>query len=260
MRSDADGANCLRFELTDTSHSDVFDVIGNDVLRHVLQAANDAAAFAVFATRIGEWQHFLDQLPRDGLSEQAQQGLFAELWFMQKFLVPVGAQRAVGAWAGPKALAKDFHLPGLAFEVKASSAKQHTKFGISNEVQLDPAGVGRLILYGLLLERLVAGGTSLPELVSSLRADLLRSDPNSLIPFSELLLQSGYVDSDAARYTARFVVRSERFFDVKGDFPRIVDADLRRGVGDVRYSILLSECEQYALSEDDVRTLIQAVP
>lgn len=259
--TDPDGTNCLRFELTDPSFLDVFDVIGNDVLQHLLQAPDDARAFAIFVARIGEWQHFLDRLPRGGLSEQAQQGLFAELWFLWKFLVAeIAPLKAVTAWAGPKALAKDFHLEGLAFEVKASSTKQHTRFNISSEVQLDPGGVHRLILFGLLLEPLVAGGTSLADLVSALRADLLRQDPASLIRFSELLLQTGYTDAAAPSYTARFAVRSGHFFDVKDGFPRIVDADLRRGVGEVRYTILMSECEAYALVEDEVRTLIRATP
>ena len=256
---DPDGAYCIRFELTEPSHADVFDVIGNDVLQHVLGATDETHAFSVFVSRIGEWQHFLDELPSDGLSEQVQQGLFAELWFLHKFLLPeVGPRKAVGAWAGPKALAKDFHLEGLAFEIKASSAKQHTRFAISSEVQLDSGGVQRLILHGLLLERLVSGGTSLVELVSVIRDDLLRLDAGSAIEFADLLLRTGYKDADVARYSARFAVRSARFFEVGDDFPRIVGADLRPGVGDVRYTILLSECERHAIPEDEVRTLIRA--
>ena len=34
--SDADGSNCLRFELTEPAHTDIFDVIGNDVLSNIL--------------------------------------------------------------------------------------------------------------------------------------------------------------------------------------------------------------------------------
>jgi hypothetical protein len=257
--SDPDGSSSLQFELLEPAHADVFDVIGNDILSHVLPATDDGAAFRAFIGRIDEWQYFLDQLPQGGLSDQAQQGLFAELWFLKHFLLPeAGAHVAVRAWAGPKALAKDFQLAGLAFEVKATSAKQHSRFAISNELQLDARGQ-RLILYGLLLERVVAGGVSLIELVSELRSDLLKADPDSAVRFSELLLQSGYSDSDAAGYTARFGIRSGRFFDVKDDFPRIVEADLRAGVGDVRYSIVQSECERFAISESDARTALQAV-
>ena len=256
--SDADGSNCLRFELTEPAHTDIFDVIGNDVLSNILQTNNDRAAFDAFVTRIAAWQRFLDELPAGGLTEQSQQGLFAELWFLKEVMLPeVGPAGSVKAWAGPKQLAKDFQLAGVAFEVKASSAKQHAKFIISSELQLDTKGVKRLILYCLLLERLVAGGTSLSELVQLVRTDL-QVDPAASTLFSELLLQVGYIDSDAARYTSRFAVRSQHFFDVRGDFPRIVGSDLRAGVGDVHYSIMQSECEHYSLTDTDARRLIKA--
>lgn len=256
--SDADGTNCLRFELTERAHTDIFDVIGNDILSNILQTDDDKAAFDSFVSRIAAWQRFLDELPAGGLTEQSQQGLFAELWFLREVMVPeIGPAKSVGAWAGPKSLAKDFQLPGVAFEVKASSAKQPAKFIISSEVQLDTDGVKRLVLYCLLLERLVAGGLSLSDLVQLVRADL-QADSAAATRFSELLLQVGYVDSDAARYTSRFAVRSQHFFDVKGDFPRIVGSDLRVGVGDVQYSIMQSECEHYSLTEVDARRLISA--
>lgn len=256
--ADPEGSNSLRLELAEPAHADIFDVVGNDILTNIVQSSDDKAAFEAFVARIVAWQRFLDELPVSGLTEQSQQGLFGELWFLRHVLVPeIGPGKAVAAWAGPKNLTKDFQLTGLAFEVKASSAKQHTSFTISSEVQLDSQGVGRLILYGLLLERLSAGGTSLLELVEATRVDL-RVDAAASVRFSELLLQLGYTDLDAARYTTRFALRSQHFFDVTGDFPRIVGADLRAGVGDVHYSIMQSECEHYAITETDARTLIRA--
>jgi hypothetical protein len=257
---DPEGVSSLEFELTDPGHADVFDVIGNDVLKNVVQSAGDQAAFNTFISRIGEWQLFLDELPQGGLSEPMQQGLIAELWFMHKFLIAqVGPLKAVNAWAGPKAFAKDFQLTGLAFEVKASSGKQHSRFRVNNELQLDATRVGRLILFCVLLEPLVAGGMSLPEMVSTIRMDL-QLDREAMVLFSQLLLQCGYAESDAGRYTTRYAIRSEHFFDVKDDFPRIVESDLRKGVGDVHYSILYSECERYALKEDEAIGLMRATP
>ena len=168
-------------------------------------------------------------------------------------------QRPVEAWAGPKKLAKDFQFPGLAFEVKSSSAKQHTRFTISNEQQLEVHGTDRLILGGLLLERVVAGGDSLPELVDRIR-NALNPAPQVMAFFAEKLLEAGYLDSDAGAYLLRFSLRSMHFFDVKDDFPRIVGADLRNGVGDVRYSILQSECERYAITENETRRLLRTLP
>lgn len=255
--ADPEGENCLQLELTEPGHADVFDVVANDVVKNVVLSADDKKAFGTFITRIIEWQSFLDQLPAAGLGEAVQLGLFAELWFLREFLLRETApEKAVNAWAGPKALAKDFGFSGVAFEVKASAMKQHSRFRISSELQLDTRGVGRLILFGLLLEQLVADGFALPEIVEAIRTDL-HPHPEAALRFSELLLQAGYVDADAPHYTTRYAIRSHHFFDVREDFPRITERDLRPGVGDVRYSISVSECERYVVTEEEARNIIR---
>jgi hypothetical protein len=255
--TDPNSTNSLHFELLDSTHADVFDVIGNNVLSQVLASADDKEAFDAFVAQIQEWQRFLDALPGEALSQQARQGLLAELWFMLEFLLrEQTASIAVGSWAGPKAQAKDFQFNGLAVEVKSSAAKEHSRFGVSNELQLDAETVGRLLLCGVLLEPLTAGGISLPETIATIRTSLA-GDRAVFREFSDKLLQSGYRDIDAQHYVERYAVRSVGLFDVRADFPRIVASDLRQGVGDVRYSILLSECERFRLAEDAARLLIQ---
>ncbi len=249
--------SCLSFELTETAHADVFDSIGNDVLKNVIEARDDEAAFNVFVARIFEWQKFLDQLPEGGLSEQEQQGLYGELWFLREVLFcELSQERAILSWAGPDALTKDFQFSDIAIEVKTTASKQHNRFSITSELQLDSAGVGRLFLFCVLLEKLSAAGLSLPELISLMRADL-HAQPDVEAKFSERLVQAGYLDSQSSFYTNRYSARSQHFFDVRDNFPRIVGADLRRGVGDVHYSILLSECEHYAISEEVARKTIR---
>jgi hypothetical protein len=255
--SDSDGAYCLRFQLTDAAQQDVFNVVGNDVVESAAAVATDVDAFRAFIARIEEWQAFLDALPKSGLGDEAQQGLFAELWFLRSFLLkelPAGS--AVRAWSGPSRMAKDFHLPHLAIEVKATSTKQPVRFSISSEIQLDSPNASRLVLFGLVVERLGGGGLSLPDLVTLIRADLA-SDASTAALFSRRLLESGYRDVQAETYAVRFAVRSENSFDVRDGFPRITPADIRAGIADLRYSILKSECDRFLISDTDMRTFIR---
>ncbi|MEG4276633.1 PD-(D/E)XK motif protein, partial [Microcoleus sp. MON1_C1] len=46
------------------------------------------------------------------------------------------------------------------------------------------------------------------------------------------------------------------YFKVERDFPRIIEADLRNGVGDVRYTISVAECRRFSIPELDVISLI----
>lgn len=255
---DSEGNFSLQLELLDLSFAEIFDIVSNDVLQNVLQCANDKSAFRIFVSKIVEWQHFLDQLPKDGLSEQEQQGLFAELWFLREYLIgELGPERAISSWAGPEHQSKDFQFTEIAIEVKSSSAKQHSSYAISNEMQLDSRNFQRVLLFCLLLEKQVAGGKSLNELITEIRELLL--DPIAAVRFSELLLKYGYVDSESGHYNSHYTVRSQHIFDVRDDFPRIIESDLRRGVGEVRYSIEHSACEHFAVSEAEMRRLLQAI-
>jgi Putative PD-(D/E)XK family member, (DUF4420) len=253
---DADGIHSLRFELMDFAYADVFDVVADDVLENIIRCSDSVEAFDVFAGRIADWQAFLNTLPSTGLSDQHQRGLFAELKFMRDVLLETcGPEKAVAAWAGPKALAKDFQFPQFAFEVKATTTKEPTRFRISNEIQLESLKDCRLFIFGCIFERVLSGGESLPELVKVLR-DLLRPHGLASARFGQLLFQSGYLDAHAQHYDARFKTRAQHFFKVEGDFPRIIGADLRRGVGDVQYSVLLSECRRFEVSEADIRGML----
>lgn len=256
---DADGTHSLRFELTDFAYADVFDVVADDVLENIIRCNNSVEAFDAFAGRIANWQAFLDTLPATGLSEHHQQGLFAELKFLRDVLVETcGPEKAVAAWAGPKAFAKDFQFPKFAFEVKATTTKEPTRFRINNEIQLESLKDGRLFIFGCIFERVLSGGESLQELVKALR-DLLRPHGLASARFSKLLFQSGYLDAHAQYYAVQLKARSQHFLEVKGDFPRIIGADLRRGVGDVHYSILLSECRRFEVPEADILGMLKEV-
>src|SRR6266496_1446237 len=104
---DIDGIHSLRFELTDSAYADVFDVVADDVLENINRCNDSVEAFDAFAGRIADWQAFLNTLPTTGLSEHHQRGLFAELKFLRDVLLDTcGPEKAVAAWAGPKALAK----------------------------------------------------------------------------------------------------------------------------------------------------------
>lgn len=246
----------LQFELMEPASADIFHAIANDILTAIEPCGDSEAAFHVFLDRLEGWKRFLDELPAAGLTQEVQKGLFAELWFLREWLIPhVGTDRAVQAWAGPKSLAKDFETGRVAIEVKATISKQPVRFGISNELQLDDRGFDSLLLFALLLELQVSGGTSLPELVNAVREDLEKS-PSAAIAFSDLLVRAGYTDEQASAYINRYSVRSHHFFRINDDFPRIVGADLRLGVGDVRYTVLHSACAQFSVDDEAaVRTI-----
>lgn len=247
----------LSVRLTHTRYADVFTTLVEDVVKHVLPASTDPIAARILLDRLERWQAFLKRHAADGLGEEAQQGLYGELWFLGQHVLPVrGPRAAVESWKGPEAAAQDFQVPGLAVEVKTAAGKQHQKLRISNERQLDSTGAGVLLVFHLSVDVRDGGGESLPTRVQLVR-DVLTVDAVAATEFERLLFESGYLDCHAPVYDAQgYTIREANFFEVRDGFPRIVEADLRNGVGDVSYSISVAECRNYSFPESRAHELL----
>jgi len=69
--------------------------------------------------------------------------------------------------------------------------------------------------------------------------------------FKTKLINVGYFDIHQHLYSDMgYFIRQENYYDVKGDFPRIQEKDLMRGVGDVKYSIIVADCLSYIVPEN----------
>ena len=71
--------------------------------------------------------------------------------------------------------------------------------------------------------------------------------------FNTKLFEAGYLDKHESFYQDRFYqVRNENFYKIENDFPRIKENELRRGVSDVKYSIILAMYDEYLVSENQL--------
>jgi S-adenosylmethionine hydrolase len=55
-------------------------------------------------------------------------------------------------------------------------------------------------------------------------------------------------------------VRERNFFQVEEEFPRITEADLPPGVGDVRYSVAVAEAKHFLITPEGVSAKIAGAP
>ena len=105
----------------DVAGHDAFDLVGGELANRL--AIGTALPAEIVARVLAKWRRFWGQLPRQMLSREAQLGLFAELWFLSRWLLPrVGAAEAVARWRGPFGARHDFEWPGGSVEVKANTA------------------------------------------------------------------------------------------------------------------------------------------
>ena len=245
----------LQLSLLQLSYADIFDALVEDVATSANSKANLQSAVTGVIDRVSRWKQLLDDLPADGLGGSAQLGLYGELWFMKTHGIPAwGTEGSVNAWLGPLAANQDFQRGTCAVEVKSSGAADPHLISIANPRQLDGTPFESLLLSFVLLERLQGTGETLTEMVASLRTGSREAGVGAL--FEERLLAAGYHDSHHDAYDSTgYVLREHKFFRVEGDFPRILESDLKTGVENVRYGVSLAAAESYVVADGQVTTI-----
>lgn len=250
----------VQLALKEHRFENIFDALINDIIEIVAHAQTETSAITAFVSRLLHWQKFLEQIGPDGLSREAQQGLYGELWFLRERLIPlVGLYSALLSWTGPSGTHQDFLFQSCAVEVKTTGTKEPQHLIIQSERQLDDTGMDALFLQHISVDVREEMGESLIMIIDSLR-QILKADMAALELYEDRLLEVGFIELQTSKYEkTRYSIRRTHLFQVKDTFPRIVAADLKPGVGDVRYSIAAAECRYFAVTEDELKSQLRGL-
>lgn len=244
----------MQIALEDRRFVGIFAVLCADLVERAAGETTPASALKTCLNRLSLWQALFERVPAEGLSEEAQRGLFGELAILETMLLQtLDPIEAISAWTGPEPKNQDFIHSGSAIEVKSSLAKRHSRLVISNEKQLDETPHQTLFLAHVRLDESASQGETLPALVKKLR-DLLSEDAPAFRLFDDRLMAGGYLDVHARLYGSSWKVSSIRYYTVEGDFPRLTEANLPAGVGDIRYSIVADDLGAFEVDRDVVVT------
>lgn len=244
----------ILFKLLNGDHSDIFSVLCEDLMISVAEITDERELLRELFNRFEKWKSLFDRSSSSGLTSEEQRGLFAEMYLLRKYLTSGrwSYRRIVNSWVGPNKEIKDFQNENWAIEVKSTSGNNHQRAQISSERQLDTSNLKSLFLFYLSLEKRQQSGESLHQIIQSIY-DILRADHISLSQYRIKLLDAGYFMHHVNLYeTTGYTIRNEAFYSVEGDFPRIEERDVRKGVGDVKYSIILSQCADFIRTEQQV--------
>lgn len=243
--------------LSRQGYNDVFAILCEDLINGIGGVTDNDKLLKELLNRLGKWKSLFDKAALNGLSPEEQRGLFGELYFLRKWISRASdIQECIQAWLGPEKELRDFQLRNWAIEVKTSHGNNHQKVHINSERQLDTSSVSNLLLYHLSLETQPRNGEGLNQIVNSI-IELLDADIIAQIQFRSKLLLGGYFFHHIPLYEdAGYRIRQETFYCIRDTFPRIEEKDIRNGIGDVKYSIILSEQTDYLISEPSVFELI----
>lgn len=250
--------NILLFKLVSIEHKDIFSVLCEDLIASIITETNEKQLVKTILNRFEKWKSLFNKISSQGLRPEEQRGLFGELYFLRKFLqFNNNYQFVLNTWIGTSGEVRDFQMNNWALEVKTTHGNNHQKLQISSERQLDTTHLDKLFLYHLSLEKIQERGETLNQIVASIN-NILNADTIALNRFKSKLYEAGYFEQHNALYNSiGYFVRQDNFFIVENEFPRIQENEIRSGVGDVKYSIIISQCEAFIQTEQSVfETLI----
>ncbi len=232
LPDDPSGYSSVLLSQTNDTFRDIFTTLAADVASHIAPTTDHKTAVEKLLARLKRWQQFLERSGPEGLGDEAQRGIFGELWFIRHYLLPVVGAQAMTSWTGgPTMAGQDFQLPGIAVEVKTTTAKEHQKLHITGEKQLESSSQFRIFLFHLSLSSQRDTGETLVDMVVQVRT-LLAGNPLALTTFENGLIDAGYLDHQASRYLGTgYLKREHHFFEVAGNFPRIVGSDCAKVLG-----------------------------
>ncbi len=247
----------LNLILIDKQFKDVFDILIYDVLEAVLNETNTKVILKNYSNRLVKWQSLFERFKHQGLTPEEQRGLYGELFFMRKFILTnPDFLNIVTSWIGPEKQVRDYQFGSWSVEIKTTNSNNHQKIQISSERQLDTTNLDNLFLYHLSLETRQQSGETLNQIIDSI-LEILNSDFIALNQFRNKLIGAGFFDQHRPNYAdIGYYIRQDVFYRVNNNFPRIEERDIRSGVGDVKYSVIVSQFSEFTQTEEEVFNLL----
>ena len=240
--------------LADPALRDIFSVLCADVMEAVAPIAEPVDQLRALLTRLERWQELFSQFRPEGLSQNARQGLWGELWAMRWLLTEgqVLPATVIAGWAGPDRHPQDFRFSGGALEVKTTTGNAHT-LHIASLQQLDDALTGPLFLLHLPLLTATPQAETLPALIADLTARFTAAGPALATRFGLRLQTAGYFSSQAELYQAEaWQVAETRLLAVRGDdFPRLRPSQLPAALTAATYDLDAHALEPWRCAATD---------
>jgi hypothetical protein len=253
---DLGGGRSLILILKDAEQQELFTTLCLDIVRAAEMAVDGSDALQRMIRRTMRWHHLLRGGKNDLLSLEEQRGLVGELHFLQRLIDLVGAHAAIEAWKGPSGSSKDFELGECVVEVKARRGAAKPFVQISSEDQLADVDGVRLLLVVSAVDAVISpSGKTLTDHALELER-IFALGPQEAYRLWELAITETGFDFGDDYSDRRWMVGKTLYFEVSGEFPRIVPP-LKPGVSGVRYSVALEACAPFAVEPDVLDQIIR---
>ena len=235
-------------ELMQDENREIFHQLCLDIIESTRACVNQKSALATLIRRTWRWHGMLKGGQDERLSPELQKGLIGELRVLELALLPrFTASEAFDFWHGPEDSPKDFYVGNIAIEAKAKRGAAQPHVQISSEHQLDDGGVSDLFLAVTYVNDAapeMQGALTISDYIDHIAQIAKANDAGSLSYFEGRLTEAGY--SHEHDYSDQhWLVGDTRWFNVSGNFPRLITSALSNGLRKVVYSLDLVACDEW---------------
>ncbi|MBI5538927.1 MAG: PD-(D/E)XK motif protein [Bacteroidia bacterium] len=241
----------IKFTQSIPNTNNIFELVISDICDKIIKINDRNNLNSTLINVLNEWKIFFEKQENEILSIERQKGLIGELHFLKDYLFKkYSFTNSLLYWTGSDRTNHDFQILSNAIEVKATSSKQHKKFNISSEKQLDNTGLDHLFisLFSFNVHNNMPDKT-LPAFVKEINFQI-QDDPIASYLFQIKLAKYGYNELHNDKYLNSFSLFDVKFFEVVDGFPRLLQCDLPEGVGDLKYSVVVSACSPFEIKTD----------
>jgi hypothetical protein len=211
-------SNFIDIECLDVAGFAILNIIGGEI---AVELTEDNDPIDIVTKVLTKWRRFWGQLPLHVLTKEKQLGLFAEIFFLSRWLIPMMGPTAINAWHGPWGSRHDFEWVDKSVEVKATTNSRGHIHRIHGVEQLSAPEKGPLYLFSLCLREESGGTNNLPGLIEECRKKL--ENPVEFVnTYYNALIQIGYSNVHQDEYAKlNFRVAEALVYIVDKDFPRL---------------------------------------
>lgn len=232
---------------------DGFDLVGYQIA----EALSRGGITEVQAVKqiLSRWRYFWSTVSGSILSNNAIIGLFSELIFISRWLLPyMEPINVISSWRGPLGGRHDFEWINKSVEVKGTTSVHGRKHWVHGFEQLLPPENGKLFLFSLRIREENGTAETLPSVIEECR-DLLKESFEAMNLFEDLLAEVGYYPVHALEYgRLHYRVVDAILYKVEGKFPRITEGGLNKlstsGITQVDYEISLDGFDDYIVTRE----------
>lgn len=245
---EGDGNYWTCFDLLNHEFKKIFYMLCDDITNSIQKLESEQKELNTIKDRFSIWKIMFKKVSCS-LSNEKEQGLFGELYFLDKYMIPkYGIDNSINAWTGPLGYSKDFSINETWYEIKTIGVNS-TCINISSLTQLssDIPGILTIIRVEKMSEEYNNVSCSISQVFNNILSHI--RDVELQEKFISKVLDYGF-NPETDFKKSKFNISNISFYKVENGFPRLTEKDVKfQEINNITYEIIIKTIEKFKVKE-----------